>query len=203
MKKIILSIFTILSVSAIAFGATEAYYSDTETSTGNTFTAGTLDLNLDGANTNVVKFNKTNLVPGNQPTGTFTLKNVGSVNGFVDLESVSVVSDENGCNDPETEAGDITCGNPGAGEGELAKELNFTLFVDYNGDGWFSTGDKYVFNGLLSDFASVNLNEPLNAGNELKLTGIVNYFANANDNIAQGDSVEFDMTFELGQTAAQ
>ena len=48
MRKILASIMTIALVASTTIGATQAYYSDTETSTGNTFAAGTLDLNVDG-----------------------------------------------------------------------------------------------------------------------------------------------------------
>ena len=47
MKKILLSVLTIGALGALAFGASRAYFSDTETSTGNTFTAGSLDLKVD------------------------------------------------------------------------------------------------------------------------------------------------------------
>jgi predicted ribosomally synthesized peptide with SipW-like signal peptide len=47
MKKIIMSSFVILAVAAIAGYATISYFSDTETSTGNTFTAGAIDLKMD------------------------------------------------------------------------------------------------------------------------------------------------------------
>ena len=46
-KKILLSLCVIGAVAAIAVGGTIAYFSDTETSTGNTFTAGSLDLKVD------------------------------------------------------------------------------------------------------------------------------------------------------------
>jgi len=46
MKKIAISLGVIGVVAAIVIGATTAYFSDTETSTGNTFTAGTLNLEL-------------------------------------------------------------------------------------------------------------------------------------------------------------
>lgn len=50
-KKILISLSVIGAVAAIAVGGTIAYFSDTETSTGNTFTAGELDLKfqVDGA----------------------------------------------------------------------------------------------------------------------------------------------------------
>jgi spore coat-associated protein N len=124
MKKILLSLFVISAVAIAGVGATTAYFSDTETSNDNTFTAGTLDLNVDGGNTNVVKFTVANMRPGNQPKGTYTLANVGSIDGFLDLESIAVTNNENSCIDPETDAGDVTCDNPGASQGELQDVVN-------------------------------------------------------------------------------
>lgn len=188
-------------VSVVGIGATKAWFSDTEASTGNSFTAGTLDLNLDGGNTNVVKFNLSNLVPGNQPTGHWTLKNVGSVNGYVDIENVKVTGFENGCIEPETEAGDVTCGSD---QGELQNVLGVYLFVDYGKDGWFSAGDKVIYNGLAKDMPThFELNEPLNAGSDFNVQGIINWWSTSSDNLAQGDSMTVDMTYELGQTTGQ
>ncbi len=47
MKKILLSLSAIVFVGAAAVGATGAFFSDVETSTGNTFTAGSIDLKVD------------------------------------------------------------------------------------------------------------------------------------------------------------
>jgi len=47
MKKIIISLSIISAVAALAIVGTVAYFSDTETSTGNTFTAGSVDLKVD------------------------------------------------------------------------------------------------------------------------------------------------------------
>jgi len=46
-KKILISLGIIAVVSALAIGGTVAYFSDTETSTGNTFAAGSIDLKID------------------------------------------------------------------------------------------------------------------------------------------------------------
>jgi predicted ribosomally synthesized peptide with SipW-like signal peptide len=46
-KKILISLSTIAAIAMIIIGATNAYFSNTETSTGNIFTAGTLDLKID------------------------------------------------------------------------------------------------------------------------------------------------------------
>lgn len=47
MKKILLSLGVIGIVAVVAISATGAFFSDTETSTGNTFTAGAIDLTVD------------------------------------------------------------------------------------------------------------------------------------------------------------
>lgn len=47
MKKILISLAIIAVVAFIAIGATTAYFGDTETSTGNTFSAGEIDLKID------------------------------------------------------------------------------------------------------------------------------------------------------------
>src|SRR3989344_7283517 len=47
MKKILLSLSMIAVVAVVVAGATGAFFSDTETSTGNTFTAGAIDLKVD------------------------------------------------------------------------------------------------------------------------------------------------------------
>lgn len=46
-KKILFSVASIAAVAGLAFGATQAFFSDTETSEGNTLVAGALDLKID------------------------------------------------------------------------------------------------------------------------------------------------------------
>ena len=46
-KRIIISLSVIGLVAAIAIGGTMAYFNDTEVSTGNVFTAGSIDLKVD------------------------------------------------------------------------------------------------------------------------------------------------------------
>lgn len=204
LRKIILSLFLIfLALSAVAV-VTGAYLLDTGTSEGNTLASGTLDLNVDGGDTNVVKFNVSNIKPGSQPKGTYTLKNVGTLNGYLDLENISVEGTENSCNDPETKAGDTTCGNPGSGEGELEDVVNLRLFVDKGCDGWISTGDNVFYNGLAGSVASsYDLNEQINAGSTTCIVALFDWWSTPDDNKAQGDAMDIDMTFELAQTTSQ
>jgi predicted ribosomally synthesized peptide with SipW-like signal peptide len=199
-KKLSISILAILLVGVLAFGAV-AYFSDTEASTGNTFTAGTLDLNIDGQNSNVVKFNVNKMKPDDQPHGSFMLKNVGNLAGYLDIEGITVVNLENDLLDPETEAGDTS-----ADVGELGQLVNIRLFIDYNKDGWISTGDKVFYNGKVNNMpSSFALDEPIAAGAELKIVALLDWWAapGLTDNIAQSDTMQLGFKFELAQKASQ
>ncbi len=193
--KILMSIMVIIVAASMIVGATMAYFSDTETSTGNTFTAGTLDLQIDGGDVNVVKFNVNNMRPGNQPKASYVLSNIGSINGKLNITGVAVQNLENGITEPEAEAGDVT--DP---LGELGDVVNIRLFIDYNGDGWISTGDNVFYNGKVSSMpASFNLDEPVAAGASLKIVALLDWWNTPDDNKAQGDTMIIDFTFELKQ----
>src|SRR3989304_409587 len=62
--KVLLSGATILAAAALVIGATFAFFSDTETSTGNTFTAGALDLKINGQDDPSQIVNIADLKPG-------------------------------------------------------------------------------------------------------------------------------------------
>lgn len=196
---------TIALVATSAVGATRAYFIDTETSAGNTFASGTLDLAVDSENPlTSAKFNVTNMKPGSQPKGTFNLQNVGTVNGYIDLENIVVTNNENSCLEPEQEAGDTSCGNPGLDEGELQDVVNVRLFNDLDCNGWVGTGDTTFYNGLVNGLASsYELNTALNAGQNACVTAIFDWWSTSDDSKAMGDDMSIDMTFELGQTTGQ
>ena len=85
MRKILgLSIAAILTI-AVVVGGTWAYFTDTESSTNNGLSAGTLDLTVDGVNTAVTTFSVSDKVPGDSGDGSNTLANVGSFSGELDL----------------------------------------------------------------------------------------------------------------------
>lgn len=50
MKRVLISLMTVVLVSGVAFGATRAFFSDTEKSVGNTFTAGVVDIVVNDEN---------------------------------------------------------------------------------------------------------------------------------------------------------
>ena len=137
MKKLMplaASIVLILVASLFASAGTLAIFSDTETSTGNTLTAGTLDLEVDSPNP-VMTISVSNIAPGWQGIYQWTLHNVGSLPGYLYVEFSPITNNDNGCNDPETEAETNEYGavSPGADEGELGAYLRAWVLKEESG----------------------------------------------------------------------
>ena len=200
-NKRILASIVVIALMGVAIGAgTLAYFSDTETSTGNTFTAGTLDLQVDGGDVNVVKWTVANFKPTGQATKTFALQNVGSISGYLDIENIVVTEYENDLIDPEADAGDVT-----PSVGELGSVVKINLFIDQDGDGWYDAGDVYIqTNTFIKDLpANFELDQLMTPGQTIYISGQVNWWSTADDNLAQSDSLDLGLEFELGQTAAQ
>lgn len=141
MKKIIISLAIIAVVSAISIGATAAYFDDTEISSGNTFAAGTLDLQIDlqcpgqgcgfplrDLPDEPVFFYNCDIKPGD--IGEVTVSwHVYDNNAWARLRLANLYNWEYGCTEPETEV-DLTCASPGMSQGELSQYLIFTLWMD-------------------------------------------------------------------------
>jgi len=78
MKKILLSLGMIAAVAVIVFGATRAFFSDTEKSVGNTFELGTIDISVDGENPWKKVWQNYLDKPSQTNYMNFTVKNVGT-----------------------------------------------------------------------------------------------------------------------------
>jgi predicted ribosomally synthesized peptide with SipW-like signal peptide len=198
MKMKILAGILAIGLVALAVGwGTYSQFSDTETSV-TTFSAGSLDLTINDKNGETVTFSWNNLRPGNQPHYSLTLKNIGTIPGYLDISNIVVVSGENGLTEPEIEAGDTS-----ANEGELDDVLNIRLFLDYDHNGWISDGDKMIYNGLVKDLPSsfMNINElvPANGGVDF-VVELYDWWTHGGlDNQAQTDTLEITFTFLLSQ----
>lgn len=136
-KRILISLSVIGAVAAIAVGGTIAYFSDTETSTGNTFTAGELDLiiDIDGVQYNPLDraiFTATDMKPGDNGEETLSLHVDNDACGFV---SFALDSDlDNGCTEPE-KIDEPTCTSNDVGE--LNDQVNWVIWEDDGStDGW-------------------------------------------------------------------
>lgn len=183
-RKFLAAIIGVLFIAALVGAGTFAYFNDTESSTGNSFTAGTLDLAVGGENPNSTPdFTLADLKPGDSGSITYTLNNVGSIDGYLDIAGVEVVNDGGVATEPEGN----TTGDLGA---------NITITASFAG----STSPFYT--GSLDGFANAlyNLNEPLAAGGSTTLTIDWNLPGSVGNEI-QGDSVTVGMTFQLDQIA--
>lgn len=204
MKKILVSFMTIALVSALIGGGIYAYFSDVETSTGNTFTAGTLDLNLDGGNTNVVKFTVDDVKPGASGGGTWEVANVGNMDGYLDLESISASEAIGTTTDPEL-ADEVP---PGTDTAQLGNYLMVHMFIDANNNGSWDAGETDIFGTNASPAAINTIASSYGLDLSLLANGGTNYITllwsvgTTVDNRIQGDSVTLDITFELQQRAA-
>ena len=100
-RRLLGGLLTVGGASAAAGAGTMAYFSDTETSSGNSVTAGTVDLTLGGAAT--FGFN-TALAPTQSTTGSLTLVNSGTIPGSVDVDVSYAENDASGNDQDVTDA---------------------------------------------------------------------------------------------------
>ena len=163
LQRILISLGVIVFVGALAAGATGAFFSDTETSTGNTFAAGDIDLQIDNESyitststgllvaspanswamsnlTNQLFFSFVDVKPGDIGEDTISV-HVGSNNAWACMAARITATPENTLVDPETDAGDV---GPALGNnGELQNFLNFTFWKD-DGDNVYETGEAQI-----------------------------------------------------------
>lgn len=193
-KKILISLSVIGAVAAIAVGGTLAYFSDTETSTGNTFTAGTLNLTVSDADPLVDKFTVTNVKPGDSSFKDWALKNTGSIDGSLDIAFSLLVDDENTVWESE--------GADAADSGELAENLSLTIYIDENGNNTYDSGsDTLVYQGMASGIVGEKLSNYAMAAAYNKSIRIEWSIGTGVGNNIQSDIAGFDITFELLQQA--
>jgi spore coat-associated protein N len=206
-KKIAASALSIVTALSLMGGATYAFFSDTGTSSANSFATGTLNLKLSDAAVNggtletdqdtvTSSFGSDTLIPGSC-TGvqTLNLKNSGTVaanHAEVHLTANAV-----------TDAG--TPANPDIDAFLRINSLNYDgggsllgLITDTNGNTWVDLDDwENVANaGVLDNLAltDTGVNHPLTMDVCLNSTA---------DNTVQGDSVLTTFTIDLNQDASQ
>ena len=185
MKKIIISLSMIAAVAAVAVGATTAFFSDTETSTGNTFTAGAIDLGVDnqsyyngvhnggtswgvdydidggtdqeeGTVRQFFKF--TDLKPGDYGEDTISLRVLDNESWM--CSDVTLTSnDDVDCTEPETDEEGVNCQidqpSPNA-DGDLAQNIDFLWWAD-DGDNVLEDNEDPLFPaGTLGDLGVGN-----------------------------------------------
>ena len=199
MKKIFGLTVAALLVMGLVGGGTWAYFSDPETSTGNTLTAGTLNLQVGAADPITESFTLTDKVPGDSDSIEWQVQNIGDVDvGYLDIAFTNIVDDENTVQEPET--GDD------ASSGELAEALYLTIYLDKNDNDTYDSGTEtlifqdYVTGGTTELSAAVLDDYSFDEGADEDFriewsigTGV--------GNTIMSDIVGFDIEFSLDQTA--
>lgn len=208
-RKIRLGALLAVSVMMLALliGGLYGAFDDTETSIGNTFTAGSLNLisvidgnagavgdnftinegagvdNADGINDNVT-FGE--VYPGASGNITWTLSNIGTLDGELTLD-VAVYGDENTCTEPELAAFDTD-----DADGELISKLTCDVFID----------GTQAYNDIALAMLQTNLDgyiAPLGAGDSTEIRVEWSADSGAFDNTVQTDTAQIDITFVLTQ----
>lgn len=164
MKRILFSLMTLGAVGGIALAATGAFFSDSETSTGNTFEAGAIDLRMSShaysaiggdltADENLnwqvnsigdeVFFNYNDIKPGDWGENTIDYE-VYNNDAWV-CANVSATDNENDVVDPEADASDVTDNtDPAYYDGELSQYLQFIWWAD-DGDNVLEDDEHLAF----------------------------------------------------------
>lgn len=174
-----MSLITVGAVGALAFGATRAFFSDTETSTGNILQAGAIDLKVDNSSyyngvynpgTSWLQpanlddgqgpatggaylfFDFDDLKPGDFGEDTISL-HVDNNESWLCADVTLAADDDVTCTDPEQED-DLTCipPTPAIGQGELADAVNFIWWAD-DGDNVLEVGETPLPAGPLGNLA--------------------------------------------------
>lgn len=205
MKKILISLSIIAAAAAVVIGATTAYFSDTETSTGNTFTAGVIDISVDGENPWIRNYALKDMKPSQTDYINFIIENKGSgvnpVNVWKKLYNIVEdpgVTSEPECTEQEGTWKDNQCAwKPGYPDNNnISSVIDYDLSVEvYNADGkkiWWQTiynkdvtvagiKDQSIFLGMVP------------ANGSMKVTQSYHMKGEATGNWAQGDTMTFNI----------
>lgn len=206
MNKTLTSLLMITIATSLVATGTFAYFSDTEVSTGNTFTAGTFDLTVDGANDPDVttKVTLEDMAPGDwEVIGPIELKNVGTIDGIADLHFKNVVDTEDGM-DSETYVGSSDSEfteDPSGAVYDMSNKIWVDVWFDEDQDGVEDDGELIYANGeiTLNELEDVDFdigNLPAGETADLYLSF---HLDSSTDNTYQGDYTTFDIEFTMHQ----
>ena len=201
MRKILASMLLITaSLGAVALG-TRAYFSDTETSTGNSFTAGTIDIAVDGENPwdNVGYFTIEDMKPSTVFHREVTLNNVG--NNPVNVWKKITIGAYSDGEHPEPEDSEDANGTIN----DIGSAIRYGMSI--NGEVLIDEADNYVMDGgpsLLAGASPINGQYIYIGRIEPDEDMIVNqsYHMDASvTNWAQGDIMPLEIEFYAQQTS--
>ena len=194
MRRVLLSVLLIGLVSASAIGVTQAYFSDQGESSGNTFSAGTLDLKLSDSDESVADdvtatWSGNNMAPGGTPVvGTVQLRNSGSI----PADHIEVTASNN-CSEPDMDSylEIVSASYDGGGIWGMINDNNGNGYKDLD-DLEQPDGSNTGLDNLL--LADLGIDHPFSLQVRLHPSTPNNY---------QGKSCTTTFTFVLNQDASQ
>ena len=185
------SMILVMLASMLVGAGTVAYFNDTETVSGNTFSAGTLDLEVNDENPwTSTLISVSNMKPGDTGEVTIELENLGSLDGYVCMWIKDVTNSPGDTPEPED-----TPDN-----GELGANIKITIWQD-DGDNVLEDGEEVYVNGETLDNLDgekVVTNKPLSAGGTVYI-GFSWEIPSDVGNEIMDDSVTFTIEFALTQ----
>jgi len=195
MKRIIISLCIIAATAGLALGATSAFFNDKELSSSNKFTAGTIDISVDGQNPWVESFSLENVLPGESASSTVTITNVGENSALIWKRIKNIESLENGVIEPEEEWYELY--NQGEEKNDLERVVEYEMWVDGQKIVPSSTEvvliggieDDYIYLAELEPWASMQVEQDY-------------YLPIGTDNWAQSDILKFEIEYLALQTDA-
>jgi predicted ribosomally synthesized peptide with SipW-like signal peptide len=196
-KRILISLSIIGVVAAIAIGGTVAYFSDTETSAGNTFVAGTINLQVGDNDPTTWNFQVGDVKPGDKGAEEVLVKNIGGNKGYLHIAFANLINDDVDCPDPEADV-DTTCGAEKIGE--LAENLDVIVYLDeVQDDNFDMDDDTLIYQGKVKGILQGDLFNYLLPSGVSKDLRIEWKLDSSVGNIVQTDKTGFDIVFELTQ----
>jgi predicted ribosomally synthesized peptide with SipW-like signal peptide len=225
MKKRVLGLaIAATAIIGLVASGTLAQFTDTETATDNTFTAGTLNLQVGSADpcTETIAIgDDEDLYPTvSSNAATWLTQNTGSIAGDLTISIGAITNNENTRSEVEEDAGDTT---DGATSGELGGLLKVAFWMDGDKSGdWDDTSDYYLKSDetkvaytsggpvlpaaaydILDNYGSDSWTDVQNVGATSEAGNFrVEYNwpdGGSTDNQAQSDDCVFTITFDLEQ----
>ncbi|AKB17786.1 TasA family protein [Methanosarcina sp. WWM596] len=177
-KKILLSVLTIGVLAVVAGAGTWAWFTDSGTSTDNTFTAGTLELKV-GTGTTIAPFSFTNIAPGFNENSVVNVENTGSIDGNLYVTITNI----------ETTAGSDS-------KADLQNKMDITIT---------KLDGTTAVTGTVDTLANtkIDVGTLYGVGSTESSSGTLDFAFNVDgDNVGneiQGDGVTFDVIYDLEQ----
>lgn len=182
-RSIFLSFLVIVCVGMLAGAGVMAVFSDTETSAGNAFAAGTLDLKVGGQDDPgvAVQFSVAQAKPGDGDSAVINIANEGTLSGAATMKLVNVTNLPG--ETPESE--------PGPDGGELGDAVMLTVK---------NPAGNIMAQGTVNDLENKIISLCILPASSARDVTVEYRIPEAAGNEIQGDIVTFEILFSLGQS---